>query len=74
MSRLPSPGDFPVMRTPAHARRSFPGRTWATCSVCNLAIDPRNRARHVKACAKRRRLAPEMWAEWKKDMIDWGKS
>lgn len=71
MERKPSPRDFPLMRTAAAARKAFPRRTWQVCSVCHLAVDPRNRKRHIKACARRKRLAPELWAEWREDMRRW---
>lgn len=69
--RKPTPRDFPVMFTMAEARRLFrrnPQRTFQACPCCHLAVDPRNRTRHAKACQRRKRLAPDLWTEWKKDM------
>lgn len=66
--RKPIARDFPILWTMRAARKHFPRRVWVTCSVCHLAIDPRNRQRHVKACMRRKRLAPELWAEWVTDM------
>lgn len=73
--RKPTARDFPLMRTMAEAREisrlaSRAGHTqvYQPCSVCRLAISPRNRARHAKACARRKRLAPGLWAEWCDDM------
>lgn len=68
--RMPTRRDFPVMFTMAEVRRLFrrPGRVFQSCSCCGLAVDPRNRARHVKACRRRKRLAPDLWTEWRRDM------
>lgn len=68
MSRQPTPRDFPVLWTPKRWRKFHRGRPYAVCSCCHLAVDPRNRARHVRACNNRKRLAPQMWAEWRADM------
>lgn len=65
-----SPRDFPVMWTPRQwfeAHRGDP-RPFHVCRVCRLAIDPRNSMRHQKACLRRKRDAPELWAEWHADM------
>lgn len=70
-TRKPTPRDFPIMFTMAVARKLFrhsPNRQFVTCSCCHLAVDPRNRQRHVKACMRRKRLAPELWREWQTDM------
>jgi len=69
--RKPTPRDFPVMFTMAEVRKIYrhnPQRVFQSCPVCHLAVDPRNRQRHAKACARRRRLAPELWTEWRRDM------
>lgn len=70
--RKPGPKDFPRMFTLREARRIFRSgrRQFTACPVCRLAIDPRNRERHRKACARRKRLAPDLWAEWHADMLD----
>lgn len=69
--RKPTRRDFPVMFTMAEARRLYPSspRVFVACSCCHLAIDPRAGQRHVKACMRRKRLAPELWAAWRKDMV-----
>ncbi len=65
--RKPRPRDFPILFSRAQARKV--GRAhWPGCRVCRLSVEPRNRRRHEKACARRKRLAPRMWAEWKYDM------
>jgi hypothetical protein len=69
--RKPTPRDFPVMFTMAEVRRIYrynPQRTFVPCPCCRLAIDPRNRERHVRACRRRKRLAPDMWRQWRDDM------
>lgn len=60
------------MFTMAQVRKLFrqnPRRLFVPCPVCGLAVDPRNRNRHAKACRRRKRLAPELWAEWREDML-----
>jgi hypothetical protein len=44
--------------------------SYQRCSVCNLWIAARNRDRHRKACAKRKREQPEVWAEWRNSWSD----
>jgi hypothetical protein len=64
----PSPRDFPILFPLRVWRRIHPTRPCRACPVCHLVTDPRNAERHRKACAKRKRDAPELWAEWRADM------
>lgn len=70
--RKPTPRDFPVLSTPRRwmeiHRGTWPPRSAGVCQVCGLAMDPRLVQRHAKACARRKRLAPELWREWHADM------
>ena len=71
MSRKPSPKDFPLLftvKTWHRINRQWPPRTPGSCPVCHLALDPRLVNRHAKACARRKREAPELWREWLRDM------
>lgn len=63
----PTPRDFPIMWTVRQSRGTYRS-SWPVCSCCHFKVDPRNRKRHIKACMRRKRLAPELWAEWKRDM------
>jgi hypothetical protein len=62
----PTPREFPLLFTRAQARGTR--RSWPACPCCHLLIEPRNRARHAKACARRRRENPAMWEHWRADM------
>lgn len=69
----PTPRDFPVMHTVKEWNRYRRDRNgnvipFSVCGVCHLAVSARNRAPHQKACARRKRQDPEMWAEWRADM------
>lgn len=64
-----SPRDFPVLMTVQQWNRTYGGRRGCVaCSVCRLALDPRLANRHAKACMRRKRQDPAMWAEWVTDM------
>lgn len=58
---------FPSMLTVKQARRSR--SVVQQCRVCSLAVSPRNRMRHEKSCAARKRNWPATWLEWKLDMM-----
>jgi hypothetical protein len=74
VSNTPTPRDFPVLRTVQRHHQIFRGtRPCVSCPCCHLAVDPRNARRHWQACQRRKRQAPALWAEWKKDMIEWSK-
>lgn len=69
------PRSFPPMFTMAQARevarlsrRAGYTRIYQQCRCCGLAVDPRNRARHLKACIRRKRETPQLWQEWWCDM------
>jgi hypothetical protein len=67
MSTKTNPKSFPALFTRKEVRGTHRA-TWPSCSVCRLVIEPRNRTRHVKACAARKRQAPDLWQEWWCDM------
>ena len=71
--RKPTPRDFPVlfpMRVIRDIYRRNPQKlaSYRACRTCGLAITHRNARRHEAACRRRKRLAPELWREWQKDM------
>lgn len=66
--RKPTPRDFPVLFARRQVQRDSRRRSWPACRCCGLLVEPRNRDRHFKACQRRKRLAPDLWAEWRKDM------
>lgn len=45
-----------------------PRVNYQNCRVCGLYVDARNRKRHTKACARRKREQPERWRQWVADM------
>ena len=71
--RKPTPADFPILMSASAWQRvhgrSWPPRSAGICPVCRLAMDPRLVTRHAKACNRRKRLDPRMWAEWRYDML-----
>jgi len=70
MKRKPTPAEFSIMFTPRQWLKAKRGKPFHVCGTCRLAVDPRNSQRHQKACARRKRDAPEMWREWRDDMFD----
>jgi hypothetical protein len=59
-----------LQRLQSRSRANGGYTSYRPCSCCGLAVDPRNYRKHVKACTRRKRLAPDLWQEWWCDMRD----